>query len=69
MPTEINSVSPFYPILIPNTPYVFLLHIVCMGSQGVPKMKKKKLISARLLFFIKAKITKSFFVESASRGV
>ena len=41
IPSEMNSNDPFYPILIPNTPYVkfsIFFFLVVGGSQGVPKI-------------------------------
>ena len=43
MPSELNSNDPFYPILIPNTPYVkfsLFFFLVVGGSPGVPKIFK-----------------------------
>ena len=48
-----NSNDPFYPILIPNTPYVkfsLFFFLVVGGSQGVPKISK--------IFFM---ISKNYF--------
>ena len=39
IPSEMNSNDPFYPILIPNTPYLkfkFFFFLVVGGSKGVP---------------------------------
>ena len=41
IPSEMNSNDPFYPILIPNTPYVkfsLFFFLVVGGSQGVPNI-------------------------------
>ena len=72
IPSEMNSNDPFYPILIPNTPYLkfsIFLFLVVDWSQGVPKIYKYfvwylKIVSNRFckkIFLIKSKNKKKLY--------
>ena len=64
MSSEINSTHPLYPILIPNTPYVYFFFLILFvgWSQGVPKPKIISTMVCKKFFLIKPKNLNSFIL-------